>query len=607
MYGADGSTQGVFQALGADDPLSVGGYRMAARLGAGGMGKVYLSHTPGGRPVALKVIRPELAEDPEFRRRFAQEVQAAERVQGLYTAPVIDRDTEGPQPWLATAYVSGPTLASAVAEHGPLPAPTVLLLTAGVAEALQVVHGAGIVHRDLKPSNVLLAADGPRVIDFGIARAADTTALTGSGVLIGTPAFMSPEQASGRTVGPQSDVFALGQVTAFAALGRSAHGDGPSHAVLYRIVHEDPDLAGLPTELDEIVRRCLAKDPGARPSLSEVLALCNAASDATQLRRPEDWLPGTLTTAIAQRYAALSPRSTAPVWPAGFGSAVPQASAATEPGGMQHPPTAVSAGEPAQQVSIPQSPPTASALPRQAPAQASPAYAPTPAAGAYGPTQTVRSAWSAQPIAPGAPGTPPVRRRKIGIVIGCAAGAIVLLVAALVGHLGRDGGAETGGDAKQTGPVATVSGGATASAPSSEGSSTGSALKPEIHKNVHLPDGYYLKFSDQPLVPHDSNFDDLYLSCGSTADCDFGHYNTKLVLLDQGEQGSLDTCKQDTRYLPQSVSLSRLSQGRQLCATTQDGLIALVTFESQSPSTSASQYVTLDITIWRDAVPTQNG
>ncbi|WP_448320765.1 serine/threonine-protein kinase, partial [Streptomyces sp. CO7] len=317
MNGAGISADGMFKALEADDPTAVGGYRLTARLGAGGMGKVYLSHTPGGRPVALKVIRPEFAEDPEFRRRFAQEVRAAERVQGLYTAPVIDSDTQGPRPWLATAYVPGPTLASAVAEHGPLPVATVLLLTAGVAEALQVVHGAGIVHRDLKPSNVLLAGDGPRVIDFGIARAADSTALTGSGVTVGTPAFMSPEQAAGRTVGPASDVFALGQVAAFAALGRAAHGEGPSHAVLYRIVHEEADLTGLPTELDELVRRCLAKDGSARPSLAEVLALCGAASDLTQLRRPEGWLPDPLTTAVNRRYAAPAPPPSTGTGPAG--------------------------------------------------------------------------------------------------------------------------------------------------------------------------------------------------------------------------------------------------------------------------------------------------
>uniref|UniRef100_UPI002156623B protein kinase domain-containing protein n=1 Tax=Streptomyces fradiae TaxID=1906 RepID=UPI002156623B len=188
-------------------------------LGAGGMGKVYLSYTPGGRPVAIKVIRPDFAQDAEFRRRFAQEVQAAQRVQGLYTAPVIDADTDAREPWLATAYVPGPSLADAVQRHGPMPVDTVLLLVAGIAEALQVIHGAGIVHRDLKPGNVLLASDGPRVIDFGIARAADATSLTSSGVTIGTPSFMAPEQAAGSTVTPATDVFALGQVAAYAALG----------------------------------------------------------------------------------------------------------------------------------------------------------------------------------------------------------------------------------------------------------------------------------------------------------------------------------------------------------------------------------------------------
>ncbi|MFE2767324.1 protein kinase [Streptomyces albidoflavus] len=585
MNGAGGSAQAVFQSLAADDPLSVGGYRLAARLGAGGMGKVYLSHTPGGRPVALKVIRPEFAGDPEFRRRFAQEVRAAERVHGLSTAPVIDSDTEGPQPWLATAYVSGPTLASAVVDYGPLPATTVLLLAAGVAEALQVVHDADIVHRDLKPSNVLLAADGPRVIDFGIARAADATALTGSGVTVGTPAFMSPEQAAGRTVGPQSDVFALGQVAAFAALARPAHGDGPSHAVLYRIVHEDPDLAGLPAELDELVRSCLAKDPGERPSLSEVLALCSAASGATQLRRPEDWLPGALTTAIAQRYAAPSPGPSAPERAVVPGHAVPHQPPASAPGGIQTPPTAVSAGALTRRAPMPPHPPTLPEHPRQAPAQAD---------------------RPAQPVVPGVPTPPSVRRRKIGVLLGCGAGAVVLLVAALAGHLGRGGGSGTGEDGKRAGPIATASREATAPTHPSVGSSAGGAQKPETYKKVKLPDGYYLKFSDQPLMPHESNYDDLYLMCGGTADCDFGHYNTKLVLLDQGEQGSLDACKQDTRYLPQTISVSRLSKGRQFCAITREGLVALVTFQGQSPSTSASQYVTLDITIWRDAVPAEN-
>lgn len=310
--GRGGGTGEVFQPLAADDPTTVAGYRLAARLGAGGMGKVYLSYTPGGRPVAIKLIRPEFGEDAEFRRRFAQEVRSAQRVQGLFTAPVIDADPEGAQPWLATAYVPGPSLADAVVSHGALPVETVLLLVAGMAEALHVIHGAGIVHRDLKPSNVLLAADGPRVIDFGIAHAADATSLTGSGVTIGTPSFMAPEQAAGRRVTAATDVFALGQVAAYASTGVPAFGEGTSHGVLYRIVHEEPDLSAVPERLSELVTRCLAKDPEARPSLAEIIQLCQAANASTVLRRPEDWLPGPVSADITARAAAPAPVQTPP-------------------------------------------------------------------------------------------------------------------------------------------------------------------------------------------------------------------------------------------------------------------------------------------------------
>jgi hypothetical protein len=282
---------GETQPLAADDPATVAGYRIAGRLGAGGMGKVYLSHTPGGRPVAIKVIRPEFAENEEFRRRFRQEVHAARRVQGLFTASVVDADTEGPRPWLATAYVPGPALSAAVAEHGPLAPGAVLPLVAGVAEALQAIHAAGIVHRDLKPANVLLAPDGPRVIDFGIARAADAALLTGTGISLGTPAYMAPEQAVGRPVTGAADVFALGLVAAYAATGSPAFGEGTSGAVLYRIVHEDPELKGLPDELRELVGGCLAKDPAERLSPAAVVAMCHALSGDTPLRQPERWVP----------------------------------------------------------------------------------------------------------------------------------------------------------------------------------------------------------------------------------------------------------------------------------------------------------------------------
>ncbi|WP_030601538.1 protein kinase domain-containing protein [Streptomyces achromogenes] len=267
-------TTEVFGPLQADDPAAVAGYRPAARLGAGGMGRVYLSHTRGGRPVALKVVRPELADDPDFRRRFRREVTAARRVRGAYTAELIDADPDGTPPWLATVYVPGPSLADAVARRGPLPVAAVLWLMAGVAEALQAIHAEDVVHRDLKPSNVLLAADGPRVIDFGIALAADGTSYTATGSTIGTPAFMAPEQATGGEVTAATDVFALGQTAAFAALGRPLYGEGPGVNVLYRIVHSQPDLSLLPEPLRPLLARCLAADPAERATPAEIVEWC---------------------------------------------------------------------------------------------------------------------------------------------------------------------------------------------------------------------------------------------------------------------------------------------------------------------------------------------
>ncbi|MFF7248924.1 protein kinase [Embleya sp. NPDC008237] len=297
----DGPDRAVLAPLEGDDPRTVGGYLLRARLGSGGMGRVYLSYTPGGRPVAIKVIRGEFADDPEFRRRFRQEVAAAQRVQGLYTAPVIDTDAEAAQPWLATAYVPGPSLYDAVYRHGPLPAETVLVLMAGVAEALQSVHQAGVIHRDLKPSNVILAADGPRVIDFGIARAADATPLTRTGMSIGTPAFMAPEQARGLPSKPATDVFALGSLATYAATGMSAFGEGTDSSVLYRVVHQEPELSAVPAQLLPVVRRCLDKDPERRPTPHEVIELCRVASEGTRLQIGEGWLPPTLVAEVTRR------------------------------------------------------------------------------------------------------------------------------------------------------------------------------------------------------------------------------------------------------------------------------------------------------------------
>jgi serine/threonine protein kinase len=257
--------------LSANDPRRVGEFQLRARLGAGGMGRVYLGFSPAGRPVAVKLVHPELTRDPEFIQRFAREVASARMVSGVYTAQVVGAGLEEEAPWLATMYVPGPSLAGLVAGYGPLPEDTVWRLGAGLTEALQAIHGCGLVHRDLKPANVLLADDGPHVIDFGISRALDGTGgLTATGIVLGTPGYMSPEQAKGDQVGPASDVFSLACVLAFAATGTQPFGDGTPAAVLYRIVSAEPGLRGVPPRLRNVLARCLAKEPSRRPSLPDL-------------------------------------------------------------------------------------------------------------------------------------------------------------------------------------------------------------------------------------------------------------------------------------------------------------------------------------------------
>ena len=224
------------------DPRLIGPYRLVGRLGAGGMGRVFLGVSAVGRPVAVKIIHAELAADPEFRARFSIEVAAARKVSGLFTALVVDADLDAPVPWLATAYVAGPSLSEAVRDRGPLSVTSVLALAAGLAKSLTAIHAAGVVHGDLKPSNVLLALDGPRVIDFGISQAVEAAPLARAGLVVGTPSFMSPEQAAGKEVGPLSDVFSLGAVLAFAATGRKPFGAGQAAAVLERVVCDAPSL-----------------------------------------------------------------------------------------------------------------------------------------------------------------------------------------------------------------------------------------------------------------------------------------------------------------------------------------------------------------------------
>ncbi|MFF1913143.1 serine/threonine-protein kinase [Streptomyces sp. NPDC058239] len=621
-----GSASQVFQPLAADDPTTIAGYRLAAKLGAGGMGKVYLSYTPGGRPVAIKVIRPEFGEDPEFRRRFAQEVQSAQRVQGLFTAPVIDADTDGAQPWLATAYVPGPSLADAVAAHGALPAEAVLLLIAGMAEALHVIHGAGIVHRDLKPSNVLLAADGPRVIDFGIAYAADATSLTGSGVTIGTPSFMAPEQAAGRRVTPATDIFALGQVAAYAATGSPAFGEGTSHGVLYRIVHEEPDLTAVPEKLVELVTRCLAKDPEARPSIAEIIALCQSANAETVLRRPEDWLPGSVAADITVRAAAPAPVQTPPppssAPPAAYSPTTPVAPATPPPG--YGPPVTSQHAQHAQPTQAAQhAQPTQAAQPQgpyrpPAPAQPqgpyhTPGQAQTQAqAHAYAPTQfpTPAQTYPGHPVPPAS--QPAKRKSNRGAVIAIAAALIFGIAGGGTAYvLLKDNGKEKQSDNSAQGESSSPGG-----AEKSDGGdgSTESSPKPNVkpdpkpvdYKGINLTAGYHLTLGDDNVRPQEGEDGGYELSYDTGGYLDAESEDGNLVLLDPGQEGSLDACRADTRFT-ETIYVNKLSKGRQVCVITGAGHMGLVTIQGFSSEDSPSTYMTLDLTVWRNAVSSGSG
>ncbi|MER0244614.1 bifunctional serine/threonine-protein kinase/ABC transporter substrate-binding protein [Streptomyces sp. HSW2009] len=292
------------QPLRSDDPSRIADHRLLGRLGAGGMGVVYLARSPGGALLALKVIRPEYADDPGFRARFRREVAAARRVSSRWAVPVADADTESAAPWLASGYVPGPALGEVVGRYGPLPVDGVRALGHMLAEALEAVHGAGLVHRDVKPGNVLLALDGPRLIDFGIARALDDTAITTTDMVIGSPGFLSPEQAqaAGSAIGPPSDVFSLGAVLAHAASGRAPFGTGEPAALLYRTVHDRPDLAGVPEDLLPLLGRCLDKNPLRRPTAT---AVRRALVRDPRRADTEDWLPAHVVHLVAARSIAL--------------------------------------------------------------------------------------------------------------------------------------------------------------------------------------------------------------------------------------------------------------------------------------------------------------
>ncbi|MFE4872837.1 serine/threonine-protein kinase [Streptomyces sp. NPDC056682] len=260
------------------DPERIGTYAVLARLGAGGMGMVYLGRSPGGRLVAIKVIKDEITDHPEALARFRREAETVRAVRGAYTANLIDASLETAPYWLATEYVAGPTLSQAVRERGAFPADTCRRLFAALAEGLASVHAYGVTHRDLKPQNVILSPQGPQLIDFGIAKGATDTALTQTGLAPGTPGFTAPEVLMSNQVGAAADVFALGATIAFAATGRAPFGAGPMDAVSYRAVHEEIDTEGVETGLAGLIRACAAKDPAERPDPAEVIVRCAVSS-----------------------------------------------------------------------------------------------------------------------------------------------------------------------------------------------------------------------------------------------------------------------------------------------------------------------------------------
>ncbi|MFC8802062.1 serine/threonine-protein kinase [Streptomyces anthocyanicus] len=573
-------TAEVFQPLQGDDPRTVAGYRLAARLGAGGMGRVYLSHTRGGRPVAIKVVRSELADDATFRRRFGREITAARRVKGAYTAELIDADPDGTPPWLATLYVPGPSLAGALARSGPLPVPAVLWLMAGVAEALQAIHAAGIVHRDLKPANVLLAADGPRVIDFGISLAADSTAHTATGTTIGTPQYMAPEQASAGAITAATDVFSLGQTAAFAALGKPLYGDGPAATVLYRIVHSEPDLSELPERLRDLLGRCLATAPEERATPAEIVEWCRRelGRDGGEGAGPAGW-----------REIAGPPVT------------VPPPAAATGPATAAAP---VAAPGPTAVHTTPWTVPQGNVPP---------GTVPPPWPGAAGP---------GGPFVPRRPDGPKERRRRRRNAVLITAAAVVacgLVIAAgtaLLDAAGRgldrardavasasgtprpvaEGAASAGEAESSTGP------GAASSADTSDTGSDG----PTATTTAPAAHAYYAPMlgNDNSLILHNGKESkdrkgDIRFGC-ENAGCELKSDTSVMVENVLGPGATYETCRRLTSdpEASRELLLADKAAGSEICVKHRNGDIALLVIQVKSTAMREDGFLTFDMTVW---------
>ncbi|MER6673765.1 serine/threonine-protein kinase [Streptomyces sp. NPDC000983] len=530
--------------LGPGDPRRIGAYRLLGRLGAGGMGQVFLARSDRGRTVAVKLVRRELAAQEEFRERFRREVSAARNVGGAWTAPVLDMDTEAEVPWVATGYVAGPSLQRVVGhDYGALPERSVRILAAGLAHALTDIHAAGIIHRDLKPSNVLVTIDGPRVIDFGIARAPETlvdSGLTRPGALVGSPGFMAPEQVRGDRLTPACDVFCLGSVLAYAATGRLPFGAGHSgvHAQMFRIAEEEPDLEGVPEGIAELVGECLRKDPAARPSLARILESTGVEDTVTDGRSRDPWLPGALVAQLGRHAVGLldaeDPEAVSPEHGSAADSGSVDSGAADSGAvgaGAAPAPAPASAPAAGQTPAPPGTPPAGAFGPPAHPAGPPPgpgghqAYGyphpphavapPSPYTGSpYGSTTPYGSTEPYGPAPSYGPGEPPRRGGRstalllaVAVVVAVAAGGSVYALM----NSGDDPGTQGRGDGK---PTSTASDSATPG-PTSEGPTP----------------------SDSASTPEDGAIPADYLGTWSTTLDNADGLHTRRITLQQGGPG----------------------------------------------------------------------
>ncbi|MGW3296579.1 serine/threonine protein kinase [Streptomyces xiamenensis] len=398
--------------LGAADPRQVGTYKLLGKLGEGSMGQVYLARSARGRTVAVKLIRNELAGHPDFRRRFQAEIEAATRVGGQWIAPVLDHDSTGEAPWVVTDYIAGPSLHTVVTStYGPLPEHSIRHLASGLTQALRDIHGAGLIHRDLKPSNILITIDGPRVIDFGIARAVESTGgttMTHAGAIVGSPGFMSPEQARALPVSPASDIFALGSVLTFAATGRSPFGslDSTLHTMLLRIVQGEEDLTGVPDRLRPLIEICLSQNPAGRPTPDQIDELLTTSQAPDPRAAQDHWLPASVLAGLGKDAIALL---------------------TSEDADDAHPPAA------AQPPSLPPAPP---GPPSPVPALYGPAGPLPPTAHGYGTGAPPGFGPATASYAP----HPPVKKKTAPWVIAAAVAVPLLVIGAVVAAVALKGG-----------------------------------------------------------------------------------------------------------------------------------------------------------------------